>query len=288
MGLSVFVYLNIDSITDYLIRFFISQKEVVINPSNEYKREYQYKKFTYEDDYNPYNKDELENIYFNLLNNGWDIFTFYCPKEYENCMYDVKAIGEDEELISKINNYVSPFNSFVYMDTSMNNYGEISLTVHNVYTDEDIININNEIDKILNELNLNELSDREKISKIYNYVIDNTSYDETYELGVTESDSTNAKGALFNKIAVCSGYSDVMALFLDRFNIPNLKISSENHIWNLVFVDNEWKHLDATWGDANTTRKNYRDKFFLITTEQLLDLDKEEHNFDTNFYLELK
>ena len=288
MGLSVFVYLNIDSITDYLIRFFISQKEVVINPSNEYKREYQYKKFTYEDDYNPYNKDKLENIYFNLLNNGWDIFTFYCPKEYENCMYDVKAIGEDEELISKINNYVSPFNSFVYMDTSMNNYGEISLTVHNVYTDEDIININNEIDKILNELNLNELSDREKISKIYNYVIDNTSYDETYELGVTESDSTNAKGALFNKIAVCSGYSDVMALFLDRFNIPNLKISSENHIWNLVFVDNEWKHLDATWGDANTTRKNYRDKFFLITTEQLLDLDKEEHNFDTNFYLELK
>lgn len=286
IGLVIYVYLNIDAITDYLIRFFINQKEVIILDPNEYTRDYKYKRFTYEEDYYPYTSSDLENMYFNILNNGWDNFTFYCPEEYTSCNDDVKKLGENEELISAINNYVNPFNSFVYIDTSMNNYGEISLTIHNVYTDEEIITINSIIDEIILELNLNNLNDKEKIRKIYDYLIDSITYDETYQLGDYESNSTNAYGALINKKAVCSGYSDAIALFLDRFNIPNLKISSDEHIWNFIYIDGSWKHLDATWGDANTNNKKYRDKFFLISTEELLKLDEKEHNFDTMFYIE--
>ena len=67
-------------------------------------------------------------------------------------------------------------------------------------------------------------------------------------------------------------------------NIPNLKISSANHVWNLVYLDNNWLHLDLTWDDIENNR--YRDNYFLITKEKLLSLDTKEHNFDNSFFVE--
>ena len=66
--------------------------------------------------------------------------------------------------------------------------------------------------------------------------------------------------------------------------IPNLKISSANDVWNLVYLDNNWLHLDLTWDDIENNR--YRDNYFLITKEKLLSLDTKEHNFDNSFFVE--
>ena len=108
----------------------------------------------------------------------------------------------------------------------------------------------------------------------------NTVYDSESD----NLDTTSAYGSLILGHAVCSGYSDAMALFLDKFNIPNLKISSANHVWNLVYLDNNWLHLDLTWDDIENNR--YRDNYFLITKEKLFSLDTKEHNFDNSFFVE--
>jgi len=84
--------------------------------------------------------------------------------------------------------------------------------------------------------------------------------------------------------SVCSGYSDAMAIFLDILNIPNLKVSSDNHVWNLVYLGDSWLHLDLTWDDTDNDK--YSNNFFLITKEKLLTLDKKEHIFDEEFFLE--
>ena len=102
--------------------------------------------------------------------------------------------------------------------------------------------------------------------------------------GASAYDSTSAYGSLIEGYSVCSGYADAMAIFLDAFGIPNLKVSSENHIWNLVNLDGEWLHLDLTWDDVDNAR--YKDNYFLITTYDLFEKDKEEHNFDKDFFLE--
>ena len=103
-------------------------------------------------------------------------------------------------------------------------------------------------------------------------------------------------------MATCNGYTDLMAIFLTKFNIKNYKIattkesissSSNGHIWNAVYLNNQWLHLDLTWDDpVSDDGKDYLyHKYFLIDTTTLNKIDSgkveiEEHNFDKNYYLE--
>ena len=80
-----------------------------------------------------------------------------------------------------------------------------------------------------------------------------------------------------------------MALFLDYYKIPNFKIISENHIWNAVFVDNKWYHLDLTWDDpvSNNGKDVLEYTFFLISSDELNDIEKEQHVFDKEVFSEI-
>lgn len=69
---------------------------------------------------------------------------------------------------------------------------------------------------------------------------------------------------------VCSGYADAFALILDRLGIRNFKVSSENHIWNVVYIDNGWLHIDSTWDDDENNINN-RDNFYMINTKKLYE-----------------
>ena len=80
----------------------------------------------------------------------------------------------------------------------------------------------------------------------------------------------------------CNGYADAMAIFLDKLNIINYKIS----IWNLVYLDGKWYHLDLTWDDPISETNINRDTYFLITTKTLEELNDGTHNFDKKIYSE--
>ena len=83
-----------------------------------------------------------------------------------------------------------------------------------------------------------------------------------------------------------------MAIFLNHYNINNYKISSNNHIWNLVNTDNSWSHIDATWDDPITTsgKDILIDDFFMIKTDELFQKDSElqkgSHDFNKSIYKE--
>lgn len=285
MGIVLIVYKNIDKITDFVSEYLISKNEVILEESNQYTRNFQYERWSYNEDYIPYSKEDILNIYFNILNNGWDSFTFYCPKEYESCNSDIKEIANDEVLLSKINSYVHPYNSFEKMDTTISSLGEITVNVQKKYSDEKINVINLKVNEIMNELKLDGLTNEEKIKLIHNYIISNSAYDKDAADGrETIYDSSSAYGNLIERYGVCSGYSDSMAIFLDILNIPNLKVSSDNHIWNLVLINGKWLNIDLTWDDVENSK--YTNNYFLITTKELQKLDSAEHVFDENFYLE--
>ena len=79
-----------------------------------------------------------------------------------------------------------------------------------------------------------------------------------------------------------------MSIYLNTIGIQNYKVTSENHIWNLVNIDGVWYHLDMTWDDpvASDGNQYLIHNFFLISKNELYNLDKVEHNFDTNIYIE--
>jgi len=284
MGIVLIVYTNVDEISSVVKKYLVNPNEPVIKEANQYKRDYKYLTFSYDEDYVPLNKDDIMNIYFNILNNGWNSFTFYCPYEYTTCLYDVEQIAFDNELLSKINNYVHPYNSFFNMNTKVSSSGEVVVEIQRKYSDEKQEIINKKVEDILKKLKLDNLSTKDKIEMVHNYIIKNSTYDNDATNGKSKYDSNSAYGNLIEGYSVCSGYSDAMAIFLDILNIPNLKVSSDNHIWNLVFVDDKWLHLDLTWDD--TENEKYNNNYFLITKEKLFKLDSKEHIFDENFFLE--
>ena len=81
-----------------------------------------------------------------------------------------------------------------------------------------------------------------------------------------------------------------MQLFLEKLNVKSFRISSSDHVWNAVNIDNTWYHLDLTWDDPvvddNIDRLNY--DFFLIDTKQLQDKEKTKHEFNQDNFRELK
>ncbi len=242
-------------------------------------------------DFLPKKKQDLYNIYYTVINSGMEEFTFYCDFDYKNCLKDLKEIANDQSMLSNINNFVHPFNSFSHIETEYNNYGKVTIKLEHSYTDQEIKAIKEEMSKITTTLGINDsMSDVEKIRKYHDYIIDNTTYDvDRSDHGIIRYKSDTAYGPLFEGYAICGGYSDLMGLFLDEMNIKNFRVSSNIHVWNAVYINGNWLNLDLTWDDpiTNDGSNIIDDNYFLITTEKLESIEKKQHTFNQEVYKEL-
>ena len=127
-----------------------------------------------------------------------------------------------------------------------------------------------------------------KIKKIHDYIIDSTKYDtlKTENIHDETYKSNTAYGVLVQGYGICSGYSDAMSIFLNKLGIKNYKISNETHIWNLVYINGIWTHLDSTWDDPISDKNINRDTYFLISYDELNKLKDETHSFNKEIYTE--
>lgn len=135
---------------------------------------------------------------------------------------------------------------------------------------------NKKLDDIIKNLNLDELSDIEKIKKITIYVIDNISYDD---------DCDTTKGCSypeisFNRVAkslsgkgVCYHYALLTNKLLNKVGIKNYLVNGSNkdgiaHEWLNVYLDGKWYGLDPTWidtyiGEGNKFKRTGKSVFFM-------------------------
>ena len=255
--------------------------------NNEYSRNYNFKYVSITDNFIPNNKQDILNIYYTVINSGMDEFTFYCKSDYENCITDVKDIANNQVTISNINNYVHPYNGFKDLETEIDTIGKVTLHINKNYSEEMITILNYEINKIISEKLNDSMDIKEKIKRIHDYIIDNTKYDEERsDKNNINYKSDTAYGALIEGHALCGGYTDAMMLFLEKFNVKSYKISSQNHVWNYVYVNDKWQHLDLTWDDPiSRDGKDVLDyRFFLISDKELSKLDVTEHTYDKTVY----
>jgi len=300
----IFIFFNANKITDIIINLLKKEPEILVMPSNEYTKDEAFLFVKTTDNFVPYSKQDLKNIFYTIVNNGWTEFTFYCPNEYTNCLSDVTEFSQNQDLLTHLNNYVHPFNGFSNVKTLISEAGDVSIFIEYFYKDEDIVKINNKVNQIYNEIISPDMDLRTKILAIHDYIINHTKYDvERNNKGESNYHSYIAYGPLIEGVATCNGYTDAMALFLTKMGIPNFKVAmtpetgseDEGHVWNALYIDNTWLHLDLTWDDpVSTDGKDYlQHKYFLITTSQLREVDAgevevNEHNFKPSIYLELK
>ena len=280
------VYFNKNLIIDYIIENFLLKQTYVTYKDNLYTKNNSYIKYKKTNDFSPSNKEDILNIFYTALNGGWDNVTFYCSREYSNCINDVMYLLEDKEEFNLINNLVHPYNSYERIVLNYSSLGRVEFTIERLYSKNDILILNQRVETIINENIKSSMDTKTKIKTIHDYIINTTKYDKPSADKIlnnmpVDEDIYKANGPLFNGLAICGGYSDAMALFLHVFEVENYKITSPKHVWNYVYYNNEWLHLDLTWDDPVTEppKDLLLHSFFLITDEELKRLDSENHNY---------
>ena len=283
---------------DYIIHKYYEytlNNKYLTQKTNEYYLE---DNFNYVDNYMGIgisNKIELINFIYYALNSGISLTERYIDRRYSNYQNDIDMLtinnGEGfKETISLLNNFVHPYNSSNNIKLTYGGDYTIGISINKAYSNDDITAINEIVDKVIKEKLNNNMPTREKIKIIHDYIIDNAEYDKLkYEnKNDTTYKSNTAYGVLVQGYGTCNGYADAMAIFLDKLNIINYKISNSEHIWNLVYLDGKWYHLDLTWDDPISDVNINRDTYFLITTSELEELNDGTHKFDKSIYTEAK
>lgn len=96
--------------------------------------------------------------------------------------------------------------------------------------------------------------DYTKILTVHNTLIDLMQYDTS----LNRANTHNIYGALIEKNTVCEGYAKAFKYILDGLNIPCILVSgtatnstgkTESHMWNYVYLNNNWYGIDLTWDD---------------------------------------
>lgn len=292
--LLVVSYLYIDKISNKLADLFRSTPRVATLTKNQYARNKDYKYVQITEDYTPYNYQELLNVFYTILDSGTDKFTFYCPDEYTDCLKDVESISSKEniETLTTIGNFVHPYNNFSSLRVKYDTAGEVTVEVSHLYSKEEIVKVSNKVDSIYKEIITEGMDNLDIIYAFHDYVINNTKYDEEFDEKAENNkhDSSRAFGPLFEGYAICSGYTDVMSILLDKLGIDNYKVASDTHVWNAFYYDNKWWHIDLTWDDPVTKDGSNRleHTFFKIDTETLDNFKIDNHAFNRSVYCELK
>lgn len=293
MILTGVVLIRKDSIiTLFNTHFSSNNNKVNITDVNEYYRNYDFKFVQNISNKVPGDYQDLLNVYYTVINSGADEFTFYCPKnEYENCIDDVESIANNQTLLSNINNYVHPYNAFSHIETEFDNLGKVTITIDRHYSKSDIEKINKKVDEIYKEIYNDNISIQDNIKAFHDYIIENTKYDsDRSDKNIVKYKSDTAYGPLFEGYAICGGYTDLMELFFEKMGLKSYRVSSYLHIWNVVKIKDKWYHVDLTWDDPvlSDGTDDVLHEYMLIDTKKLLELEKSQHSFNQDVFIEVK
>lgn len=105
--------------------------------------------------------------------------------------------------------------------------------------------VESRVKSILSHIITEDMNDYAKEKAIHDYIVSNVIYD-------TDLKEYSAYSALAKGKAVCQGYSLLMFKMLEQVGIKSIIVESipMNHVWNMVYIDNKWYHVDVTWNDA--------------------------------------
>jgi len=131
------------------------------------------------------------------------------------------------------------------------------------------------------------LSDKEKSFVIFLWICDNIAYDVDSYFAGRDVDCT-PKGVYKNGSSVCSGYSRLYKDFADYIGLEvecvncyakgvgysvGDKLTSTNHEYNVIKLNNKWYPIDSTWGAGHTEGKKYikcYNEFYFLANPELL------------------
>lgn len=120
------------------------------------------------------------------------------------------------------------------------------------------------LDTIVREITNEDMTEREAVKAIFDYVCDNFDYPDDEDEYLRGLDFNLRTGT-----AVCEGYSMLFFELATRCGIQAEYIEGEanggGHAWNSVVIDGNTYYLDATWAD----NKGIKDAYFLVDDQDI-------------------
>lgn len=139
----------------------------------------------------------------------------------------------------------------------------------------------------------------EVIENINNKICEMTTYDTATDADKStlvekrsdgryqEVTGRDATGIIDNGLGVCMAYASLFSLCMDILGVPNEYVcnKADTHVWNRIYVDGTWYHVDVTWND--TSRGNV---YFMLKDDEISGVTakyspskSDEHDFYKNY-----
>ncbi len=147
-----------------------------------------------------------------------------------------EALQNDDYLLYLIDHYEANY-------SYSSDRATINMTIQYRSTAEQEAFVRAEVERILVELQLEGLSDYQRVEKIANYMDTHFDYDDS----LTKYD---AYSLITTKEGVCQAYGELFYLLAKGARIPVRNQSGElegtPHLWNLVKINDAWYSIDVT------------------------------------------
>lgn len=196
----------------------------------------------------------------------------------------LEDVSPDTEIVVKAGGKIRNESFFSGLEN-----GNVSLRQLNIFSDKSSMKKSNKTSYNKNDpayqfaeslvQSLKCSNDTETAWEIFNWVHSNITY-----VPITESQTFEeaAFRGFSRKTGDCYVYFACAKMLLDCAGIPNLMVErypviEHGHFWNLVQIDGEWYHCDAT------VFKDHADMYFMCTDEEIAD---KYHDFNAALYPE--
>lgn len=151
-------------------------------------------------------------------------------------------------------------------------------------------------DEIVSRIIKPGMSEYEKVLAVHDHMILNSVYDRANaDNASVPPEEHEAYGVLVNGVGVCDSYAKAVKLLLDKAGMECVLIEgtgaeapgkSADHAWNIVRIDGEYYHLDATWDDVSEEWGSDATAYYYFN---LSDTDMQNtHVWDRNRYPECR
>ena len=140
-----------------------------------------------------------------------------------------------------------------------------------------------QIHRILARIINDKMSDVEKVIAVHDYIVRNYEYEMQ-----TDGSPFTVYTFMHEGRGVCMAYALLFEKMMEELGIPCYYVvgkadgeSDLGHAWNMVELDGQWYHVDATWNDiGKRSRYEIRYRYFLRSD----DVFNRDHQWNLDHY----
>ena len=209
------------------------------------------------------------------ITNGGETKNYYVIEDVSFKSYDISI--NEAQAIYRILNFDHPEFYFISNSIVTTSKKDLRIIIDDIYAKNSLRqSIASKLLEFESGLNLDGMSDYNKIKTIHDYIILKSSY----ALDSSSSPETavwahNYTGIVLYGKGVCEAYSELFSLLCRHNNLYPITVtgigkangSQDNHEWNYVMLEDKWYGMDVTWDDTAMTND-----YFLCGSD-VLDLD---------------